>query len=305
MGLKKKHKSDVAITPRTFLEPLLYAAPFLLVCLSFTVWPVINVFATSVKEGYNFISGSFKATGFENFKKIFADRYFISSLKNTLIYVFVTVPIATVLALLFSILLNRKIKLNGLFQTAYFLPMITSSIAIGLVWKYMFNSDYGLINSFLNLFGSEGLKWLRLPDDAMKALCVFGIWKSLPTSIIMLLSGLQSIDERYYIAARLDGASSTKQFFRITLPLLSPSIALVLTTRVISASKVFNEVFILWNSEPGPARSLYTVVFYIYEQFFENWKVGVASAAAVVLFFIVFFLTIVQLFVQKKLVFYK
>ena len=300
-----KKNSDTIITPRTFWEPLLYASPFLLICLSFAVWPIINVFLNSFREGYNFIKGTYKSLGFENYEKIFSDRYFVSSLKNTMLYVFITVPISTVLALLFSVLLNRKIHLHAFFQTSYFLPMVTSSIAIGLVWKYMFNSDYGIINSFLQMFGVQGPKWLRMPDDAMKALCVFGIWKSLPTSIIMPLSGLQSIDPRYYIAARMDGASSTKQFFRITLPLLSPTIALVLTTRVISASKVFNEVFVLWNSEPGPARSLYTVVFYIYESFFENWKIGLASAAAVVLFFIVFALTLVQLFVQKKLVFYK
>ena len=300
-----KKNSDTIITPRTFWEPLLYASPFLLICLSFAVWPIINVFLNSFREGYNFIKGTYKSLGFENYEKIFSDRYFVSSLKNTMLYVFITVPISTVLALLFSVLLNRKIHLHAFFQTSYFLPMVTSSIAIGLVWKYMFNSDYGIINSFLQMFGVQGPKWLRMPDDAMKALCVFGIWKSLPTSIIMLLSGLQSIDPTYYIAARMDGASSTKQFFRITLPLLSPTIALVLTTRVISASKVFNEVFVLWNSEPGPARSLYTVVFYIYESFFENWKIGLASAAAVVLFFIVFALTLVQLFVQKKLVFYK
>ena len=300
-----KKNSDTIITPRTFWEPLLYASPFLLICLSFAVWPIINVFLNSFREGYNFIKGTYKSLGFENYEKIFSDRYFVSSLKNTMLYVFITVPISTVLALLFSVLLNRKIHLHAFFQTSYFLPMVTSSIAIGLVWKYMFNSDYGIINSFLQMFGVQGPKWLRMPDDAMKALCVFGIWKSLPTSIIMLLSGLQSIDPRYYIAARMDGASSIKQFFRITLPLLSPTIALVLTTRVISASKVFNEVFVLWNSEPGPARSLYTVVFYIYEAFFENWKIGLASAAAVVLFFIVFALTLVQLFVQKKLVFYK
>ena len=300
-----KKNSDTIITPRTFWEPLLYASPFLLICLSFAVWPIINVFLNRFREGYNFIKGTYKSLGFENYEKIFNDRYFVSSLKNTMLYVFITVPISTVLALLFSVLLNRKIHLHAFFQTSYFLPMVTSSIAIGLVWKYMFNSDYGIINSFLQMFGVQGPKWLRMPDDAMKALCVFGIWKSLPTSIIMLLSGLQSIDPRYYIAARMDGASSTKQFFRITLPLLSPTIALVLTTRVISASKVFNEVFVLWNSEPGPARSLYTVVFYIYESFFENWKIGLASAAAVVLFFIVFALTLVQLFVQKKLVFYK
>ena len=300
-----KKNSDTIITPRTFWEPLLYASPFLLICLSFAVWPIINVFLNSFREGYNFIKGTYKSLGFENYEKIFSDRYFVSSLKNTMLYVFITVPISTVLALLFSVLLNRKIHLHAFFQTSYFLPMVTSSIAIGLVWKYMFNSDYGIINSFLQMFGVQGPKCLRMPDDAMKALCVFGIWKSLPTSIIMLLSGLQSIDPRYYIAARMDGASSTKQFFRITLPLLSPTIALVLTTRVISASKVFNEVFVLWNSEPGPARSLYTVVVYIYEAFFENWKIGLASAAAVVLFFIVFALTLVQLFVQKKLVFYK
>lgn len=300
-----KRKSDTLITPRTFLEPLMYASPFLLVCLSFTLWPIINVFLNSFREGYNFINGTYKGIGLDNFKKLFSDRYFVSSLKNTLIYVGITVPLSTALALLFSVLLNRKIKLNGLFQTSYFLPMVTSSIAIGLVFKYMFNADYGIINSFLEMFGIKGPQWLRMPNDAMKALCVFGIWKSLPTSIIMLLSGLQSIDERYYIAARLDGAGTFKRFFRITLPLLSPQVALVLTTRVISASKVFNEVFVLWNSDPGPARSLYTVVFYIYEAFFENWKVGLASAAALTLFFIVFVLTLIQLFVQKKVVFYK
>lgn len=302
--IRKRH-NDMILTPRTFIEPLLYAAPFLLVCLSFVVWPVVNVFLNSFKENYNFIRGTYSSLGLENFRKLFSDRYFVSSLQNTFSYVLITVPISTAIALLLSTLLNRKVKLTGLFQTCYFLPMVTSSIAIGLVWKYMFNSDYGIINSFLNMFGMPGLKWLRQPSDAMSALCVFGIWKGLPTSIIMLLSGLQAIDERYYIAARMDGSSSVKTFFRITMPLLSPSLALVLTTRVISASKVFNEVFVLWNSEPGPARSLYTVVFYIWEAFFVDWKIGLASAAALILFFIVFVLTLVQLFVQKKLVFYK
>lgn len=302
---RKKKNTDVRLTPRTFLEPLLYAAPFLLICLAFTIWPVINVFFNSLYEGYDFIQNTYESIGLSNFRELLRDRYFISSLKNTFTYVFITVPVSTVLALLFSTLLSRKIKLGGLFQTAYFLPMVTSSIAIGLVWKYMFNSDYGIINNMLELIGVDGLKWLRYPQDAMAALCVFGIWKSLPTSIIMFMSGLQSIDERYYIAARLDGAGSFKQFRRITLPLLSPTIALVICTRVISASKVFNEVFVLWGGEPGPARSMYTVVFYIYEAFFENWEIGLASAAALVLFAIVFVLTLIQLFVQKKLVFYK
>lgn len=302
---RKKRRSDTPVTPRTFLQPLLYASPFLLICLTFTVWPIINVFLTSFYEGYNFIDNTYVSIGLENFEQLFRDRYFLSSLKNTMLYVFITVPVSTVFALLFATLLNRKIRFGGLFQTVYFLPLVTSSIAIGLVWKYMFNSDYGVINSILQFFGAEGLMWLRQPGHALAALCVFGIWKAMPISIIMFLSGLQSIDPRYYIAAQLDGAGSFKQFRRITAPLLSPTIALVICTRVISASKVFNEVFVLWNSEPGPARSLYTVVFYIYEAFFVNWKIGLASAAALVLFAIVFVLTLVQLFVQKKLVFYK
>lgn len=305
MERNRRKKTDRTITARTFWEPLLYASPFLLICLTFTVWPIINVFLNSFYEGYNFIDNTYVSVGLDNFKQLFADRYFLSSLKNTMLYVLITVPISTALALLFASLLNRKIKLTGLFQTVYFLPLVTSSIAIGLVWKYMFNSDYGVINSILELFGVKGMMWLRMPKDAMAALCVFGIWKSLPIAVIMFLSGLQAIDPKYYIAAQLDGAGGLKQFRRITVPLLSPTIALVLCTRVISASKVFNEVFVLWNSDPGPARSLYTVVFYIYEAFFVNWKIGFASAAALVLFAIVFALTIVQLFFQKKLVFYK
>lgn len=302
---KKRARSDVPVTIRTFLDPLLYASPFLLVCAVFTIWPIINVFFTAFYEGYDFINNTYESVGLENFRQLFADRYFLSSLQNTMIYVLVTVPISTGFALLFSVLLNRKIKLGGLFQTVYFLPLVTSSIAIGLVWKYMFNSDYGVINSILGLLGAEQLQWLRQPSHAMAALCVFGIWRSLPTAVIMMLSGLKSIDERYYIAARLDGASSGKQFRRITLPLLSPTLALVICTRVISASKVFNEAFVLWDGAPGPARSLYTMVFYIYESFFTNWKIGLASAAALVMFAVIFLMTLVQLFVQKKVVFYK
>lgn len=293
------------LSPCVFLEPLLYAAPFLLICFTFTVWPVINAFMNSFYEGFNLVENTYESIGLSNFRELFHDRFFILSLKNTFIYVGITVPVSAVMALILASLLNRKIKFNSLFQTVYFLPMVTSSIAIGVVWKYMFNSDYGIINSFMNFFGFEGLSWLRMPKDALVALCIFGIWRALPVSIIMFLSGLQSIDPRYYIAARLDGADSTKQFFRITVPMLSPTIALVICTRVIAASKVFQEIFVLWGGSPGPARSLYTVVFYLYEAFFTNWKIGLASAAALVLFFIVFVLTLIQLFFQKKFVFYK
>lgn len=303
--MKKNNKEREPVTFRTFAEPLLYAAPFLLICITFVIWPVINVFAISFYEDYSFINQTYVSTGLSNYAYVLHDKYFISSLQNTFLYVFTVVPISAALALLFAVLLNSKIKFPKVFQTIYFLPMVTSSIAIGFVWRYMFNSDYGIINGMLNVFGVDSQKWLTHPKMAVWALIIFGIWNSIPFSIIMFLSGLQNIDQQYYTAAKLDGAGPFKIFFRITVPLLSPTIALVLVVRVISASKVFNEVYALWNGQPGPASSLYTMVYYIFEQFYSKWKVGYAAAAAVILFGIVFILTLIQLFVQKKLVHYK
>lgn len=297
---KKDKKEKEPITLRTIAEPILYAAPFMLICITFVIFPVINVFIMSFYENYNFISQTYTSMGMDNYRYIFQDKYFISALKNTFTYVFTVVPIATALSLLLAVLLNSKIKFPGFFQTIYFLPMVTSSIAIGFVWRYMFNADYGIINAMLNFFHLPSKQWLTHPSMGMWALVIFGIWNSLPFSIIMFLAGLQSIDPKYAIAAKLDGANSIKAFFRITLPLLAPTIALVLVIRTISASKVFNEVYALWNGSPGPASSLYTMVYYIFSQFYSKWQVGYASAAAVILFFIVFALTLIQLFVQKR-----
>lgn len=297
---KKKYKEKKKITVRTIAEPILYASPFMLICITFVIFPVINVFLMSFYENYNFIQQTYTSVGMENYKYIFQDKYFANALKNTFTYVFTVVPLATAISLLIAVLLNSKIKFSGFFQTIYFLPMVTSSIAIGFVWRYMFNADYGIINAILNFFHISSKQWLTHPDMAMGALIIFGVWNSLPFSIIMFLAGLQSIDPKYHIAARLDGANSVKSFFRITLPMLAPTIALVLVVRTISASKVFNEVYALWNGTPGPASSLYTMVYYIFEQFYSKWQVGYAAAAAVVLFFIVFVLTLIQLFVQKK-----
>ena len=281
-------------------EPLLYLLPFLIGILVFTFYPVINVFLISFKEGYRVLTGAYDSIGFENFKIVLKDPYFLSAFKNTALYVILVVPISTALSIIFATLLNQKIKLNGLFQTAYFLPMVTSVTAVGLAWKWMYNYDYGFINYILSLFNISPINWLNSAQWGMPALVIYGIWNIMPFTIILLLSGLQNIDELYYTAAKVDGASTLRTFFRITVPLLAPTIGLVLIVNMINAFKVFTELFPLFNGKPGVAYSLYTVVYYIYDMFYIKWKLGPAAAAAIILFAVIFVLTMIQLWIQRK-----
>lgn len=290
----------LAVPLRMASEPLLYLLPFFLGLALFTVFPIINVFLISTKEGYQIMSGEFSQYGAGNFQTILRDPYFQNSLKNTAIYVFTVVPVSTCLSIFFAYLLNLKLRLSAFYQTAFFLPMVTSIIAVGLAWKWMYNFDYGIFNFLLSLFGVEAINWLNNPRYSLLAIILYGIWSYLPFTIILLLAGLQKIDPVYALAARLDGANRQKIFFRITLPLLAPTVGLVLVVNIISTSKVFNELFPLFNGRPGAAYNLYTVVYYIYELFYIKWRLGPASAAAVVLFFIVLIFTMVQLFLQRK-----
>ena len=246
------------------------------------------------------LTGLFSGFGFANYEAVLRDPNFLGGLRNTGLYVLFVVPVATALSLLIAYLLNQDIKLKGLFQTCYFLPMVTSITAIGLVWKWMFNFDYGLINYAFSLFGANGINWLNDPKYNLIALIIYGTWSMLPFTIILLLAGFQNVNPQYYTAARADGAKSGKVFFRITLPLLAPTIGLTLIINMISASKVFTELFPLFNGKPGSAYSLYTVVYYLYDAFYVQWKLGKAAASAVVLFLIVLALTLIQLFIQRK-----
>ena len=283
------------------IEPFLYLAPFLIGIIIFTLYPIFNVFFMSFKENYKYLTGEFSGYGFDNFVQILSDPYFIQSLKNTFSYVLIVIPISTCLAIVFAVLLNQNIKLKALFQTAYFLPMVTSVTAVGMAWKFMFNYNSGLINFFLNLLGFESINWLQIASNNFAALVIFGIWNILPFTIILLLSGLQNIDPLYYTAAKVDGANTLTCFFRITLPLLAPTICMVLIVNTISTFKVFNELFPLFNG-PGIAYNLFTVVYYIYYQFrgLTPPKYGLAAAAAIILFIIIFCFTMIQLYIQKK-----
>lgn len=285
---------------RTFAEPGLFLLPFLIGLLVFTVYPFINVILLSFRQDYSLMTGEFSGIGLGNYAEIFHDANFLNGLRNTALYVLFVVPIVTVLSLFLASLLNSCTKLQGLFQTCYFLPMVTSVTAVGLVWKWMFNYDYGLINYALSLFGVSPVNWLNDPHYNLAALIIYGIWSMLPFTIILLLSGFQNINPQYYTAARIDGASSGRIFRRITVPLLAPTLGLTMIVNVISASKVFSELFPLFNGNPGSAYSLYTVVYYLFDMFYKQWQLGPAAASAVVLFVIVLIFTMLQLFIQRK-----
>jgi len=298
--LEKKPRDDVKPTAKTFLVPAAYLAPFMIGLIIFAIYPFINVFLISFKENYKVLTGAFTSVGFANYEAVMRDPNFLNGLKNTFLYAAIVVPIATALSLLIATLLNNDIRLKGFFQTCYFLPMVTSITAIGLVWKWLFNFDYGLINYFLSLFHIDPINWLNNPAYNLAALSIYGVWSMIPFTTILLLAGFQNVNPQYYTAARADGAKGGRIFRRITLPLLAPTIGLTLIVNMISASKVFSELFPLFNGRPGSAYSLYTVVYYLYDAFFVQWKLGRAAASAVILFVIVLALTMMQLFIQRK-----
>ena len=216
------------------IEPWLYLSPFLIFIIVFTLYPVINVFTISFKENYSYLRGTFSKLSLENYKYVLTDDKFTSGLKNTALYVLFVVPVSTAIALFFANLLNKKVRGSAIFQTAFFLPMVTSVTAVGLIWRLMYNQQYGIINWALSKFGIEKIGWVTESRWSLLALIIFGTWNILPFTIIILLSGMQNINETYYTVARVDGAKPMRIFFRITVPLLSPTIFLVCIVNTIS-----------------------------------------------------------------------
>lgn len=275
-------------------KAFLYLAPAIIIMLVFTIYPLIRTFQMSFLEDYSLIKGTYDGVSLENYADLFTDSNFTLALRNTSIYVIFVVPCTIILSLIIAALINSTIRSKGLWQTLYFLPYVTSVIAIGVVWRWMFNSNYGLVNSFLNLFGIESIPWLLSTKWALPALIIFSIWKGMAFDILIFLSALSGIPEQIYQAARIDSTPAHRVFFKITIPSISPIIVYACIMGVINAFKVYNEVFSLFNNSAGPSGSAITVVYYIYDRFYNYADYGVASAAAVVLFLIILALTMLQ-----------
>ncbi|MBE6115489.1 MAG: sugar ABC transporter permease [Erysipelotrichaceae bacterium] len=302
--VRKYKDSDEKITARSLITPFVFSLPFMIGLLIFTVYPFIRAVLLSFMEDYRFLSGKFSGYGLGNYTAIFSDPNFINALKSTTKYVLIVVPTSLVISILVAVGLNNVKKLQGLFQTAYFLPMVTSATAVGMIFRWLYDYDYGLFNYFIGFLGIDKIHWLADVKYTMASICIYGIWSMLPFTIILLLAGLQNIDPIYYTAARADGAKSKDIFFNITIPLLAPTIILTSIVNVMSAFKVYDSLFVLYGAKPGPAFNLYTVIYYLYDQFWNKNKLGYAAASAMILFVIIALFTLLQNLITRKTNYY-
>ncbi|MCM3766805.1 carbohydrate ABC transporter permease [Neobacillus niacini] len=282
------------------LKAVLYLLPALVIIVTFSIYPIVKSFFMSFYTDYDYFKDLVYARGLDNYKVIFEDPEFWKSLGNTLLFVVGVVPLSIIISLVIATLLNQKIKFRGLFRTIYFLPFVTSVVAVSIVWRWIFHSQYGVLNYFLGLFGISPINWLTDPTWAMPSLVILAIWKGLGYNIIIFLAGLQNINQQYYLAAKIDGAGAWERFKNITVPLLSPTTFFISIVSIINSFKVFDEVYALFGGQPGPAGSAETIVYYIYNKFYGEWDFGVASAAAYVLFLVIFIFTLIQLYFGKK-----
>lgn len=286
-------------------KPWLYLLPALLLLGVFMVYPLIDVFIYSAEEGYNFASQTYFGIGPYNYSYVLHDPYFLQAVKNTLILVVITVPVSTGLALLISLGLSSIRPLRELFQTVYFLPYVTNTLAVGLVFMVLFQkTEYtdGLVNLVLQWFGGDSIDFIDGPYWAkMFVLCFYTIWVVMPFKILVLTSALASVNPDYYRAARVDGTSRLRTFTDITLPMISPMLFYLIITGFIGAFKAYSDAVALFGTDLNAA-GMNTIVGYVYDMLYgdSGGFPSYASAAAVILFWIILTITCINLLVSRK-----
>lgn len=291
------------------LKAWLYLLPAILFLGIFMVYPLIDVFIYSFEEGFNFASQTMNGVGLFNYQYVLRDPYFIQALKNTFILVIITVPLSTGIALLISVGLASIKPLRNLFQTVYFLPYVTNTLAVGLVFMVLFKkTPYtdGLINLMIAWFGGESVDFITGPYWAkMFVLCFYTIWVVMPFKILVLTSSLASVNQNFYNAARVDGASKGRIFTKITLPMISPMLFYLIITGFIGAFKAYSDAVALFGTDLNAAE-MNTIVGYVYDMLYGNsgGYPSYASAAAIILFAIVLTVTCINLLVSRKTVHY-
>ena len=290
-------------------KALLYLLPATLFLGAFLVYPLIDVFIYSFEEGYNSASQTYFGIGAYNYAYVLHDPYFLQALKNTLILVLVTVPLSTGIALLISVGLSSIQKLREAFQTIYFLPYVTNTLAVGLVFMILFKqTPYtdGLANLILSWFGAGPIDFIGGPYWAkMFVLCFYTIWVVMPFKVLILTSALASVDQTYYNAAKVDGTSRWRTFTKITLPMISPTLFYLIITGFIGAFKAYSDAVALFGVNLNAA-GMNTIVGYVYDMLYgtSGGYPSYASAAAIILFAIVLTITTINLLVSKKHVHY-
>ncbi len=297
----------------------LYLSPAIVLLLIFTVWPIINTLIMAFREDYSALAavgGAQYTFSFKNFEKVIDYPDFLTCLQNTILLCVLTVPLSTILALLISVCLNAIRPFQKLLQTIYFLPYVTNSIAIGMVFAAMFNvignttsatpiiDNWGIVNQCIQFFGGDGIHWIDGASDYwanITVMVIYIVWNALPFKILILLGGLQSVNKQYYDAAKIDSTPKWRVLTKITVPLLSPMIAYVVITGFIGGFKEYSSIVGIFGEKMGPAGDAYrldTMVGFIYRSIKDNQ--GLAAAASLILFGIIFVVTMINLYVSKK-----
>ncbi|HTY57834.1 MAG TPA: sugar ABC transporter permease [Bacteroidota bacterium] len=279
----------------------LFLSPTLAVFTVFVLFPVVFSFYLSFHT-WNMFSSAATFVGLDNYRMIVTNPEFWSVLRNTAVYTLGTVPLNMALSLAVAFLLNRKLAGKKFLRTMFFTPVIMSSVAAAVIWRWVYEPNFGLLNTVLGWFGIGAVNWLNDPTAAMFALIVMGVWKTFGVNMVLFSAGLQGIPETYYEAARMDGAGALSRFWSITLPLLSPTTFFVLVMSVIGSFQVFDTVYVLTSG--GPLGTTKVLVFYLYEHAFKFFEMGYASAVAYLMFAIIFVLTMLQAKYLKRSIHY-
>ncbi len=280
----------------------LFILPWLIGFIVFSAGPIVASMGISLTE-YSILQPPV-FIGLENYKQLFNDELFYKAVFNTVYYVGVSVPLGVTLAFLMAIALNQKLRGQTWFRTIFYLPSVVSGIAVALLWGWLLNPDFGLINYMLSFVGIQGPKWLYSTTWAMPSIILMSLW-GVGGSMVVFLAGLQGIPEHLYEAAELDGAGEWGKFWNVTVPMISPVIFFNMIVTIIFAFQIFDQVYIMTSGKGGPANATLVYVLYLYRQGFEYFKMGYASALALILFLIVLGITVFQFSVARRWVYYE
>jgi len=305
IGKQQGHKNQ-KISKRTLNEWMwgwFLIAPTIIGLMVLNIIPIFETLYLSFFKSGAFGKGNIYI-GMDNYKKLFSDIQVWYAIRNTLTYTLIVVPVTIIIAMFIAVALNGKLKGKGIYRTIYFIPMVAAPAAITMVWKWLYNYQFGLINHVLGKVGIDKINWIDDPKVAMTAVAIIGIWSAIGYSMVLLLAGLQEIPKDFYEAASIDGAGQIKKFFGITLPLVSPTLFFVVVTSIISSMQVFDSIYMMIDVTSPSYDSTISLVYLFYNNSFKYTNKGYGSAIVMVLLAIIMIITVIQMKVQKKWVQY-
>ena len=300
MNTRQSSKKEWTLERKNALMGYIMVSPILVGILLFTVVPVFFSLYISFTDWDMLHPQTW--VGLQNYQTIFSDKMLGIVTKNTLVYCVIAIPGAILFGMLLALAMNAKIRGVALYRTAFFMPNITTTVAVCIVWSWLYNKDYGLFNNLLKMVGLEPIKWISSKKMAMPSVAIMSVWQAMGYDMILLTAGLKGISETYYEAAKIDGANGWNIFWKITLPMLTPTLFFLVVTHCISYIQMFDAAYIM--TEGGPGNSSLFYVYYIYREGFQNANMGYACALAWLLFLVILVLTMIVLKTQNKWVYY-